>query len=62
MLARPRIRSLSLSELLDESFRIYRRELLTLLAVAALVLVPYTILEYLLQLPFQDQILQLQQA
>lgn len=60
MLSRPRIRQLSLGELLDESFRIYRRDLLTLIALAALVFVPYTILNALITLPLQQNISQLQ--
>src|SRR3712207_3588006 len=62
MQARPRLRPFSLGELLDESFRIYRREFIVLLAIAALVFVPYTFVEYLLQLPFQERILRLQEA
>ncbi len=62
MQARPRLRPFSLGELLDESFRLYRREFVVLLAIAALVLVPYAVIEYLLQLPFQDRILRIQDA
>jgi hypothetical protein len=62
MLARPRIRQLTLGELLDESFRIYRRDLLTLIALAALVIVPYTVLNFLLTLPMQQELAQFQQG
>lgn len=60
MIGRPRIRQLSLGELLDETFRLYRTDFITLLAIAALVLVPYSILNFFLQLPFQEQLAQLQ--
>ena len=56
MLARPRIRQLTLGELFDESFRIYRRDLLTLIALTALVIVPYTILNVLITLPLQQNL------
>jgi hypothetical protein len=56
MLARPRIRQLTLGELFDESFRIYRRDLLTLIALTALVIVPYTILNVLITLPLQQNV------
>lgn len=61
MIARPRIRPLGLGELLDESFRIYRSYFLIFVAVAALVLVPYTLLSLLPTLLFQGQIETLQQ-
>lgn len=56
MLARPRIRQLTLGELFDESFRIYRRDLLTLIALTALVIVPSTILSVLITLPLQQNL------
>ncbi len=56
MLARPRIRQLTLGELFDESFRIYRRDLLTLIALTALVIVPYTIVNLLITLPLQQNL------
>lgn len=60
MLNRPRIRQLSLSELLDESFRLYRSNFLTFVAIAALVLVPYTLINFVVQYPFQAQIAEIQ--
>jgi hypothetical protein len=60
MLSRPRIRQLSLGELFDESFRIYRRDLLTLIALTALVIVPYSILSVVFLLPLQQSVAQLQ--
>jgi hypothetical protein len=60
MIARPRIRQLGLGELLDETFRLYRNHFLDFIAMAALVMVPYTLLNYLLQLPFQQQLAWLQ--
>lgn len=62
MLARPRVRQLTLGELLDESFRLYRRDLLTLIALTALVIVPYTILNTLITIPFQQNIARLQNS
>lgn len=55
MITRPRIRQLGLGELLDESFRLYRNNFLNFLAIAALVLVPYTLVSILVQIPFQEQ-------
>jgi hypothetical protein len=60
MLNRPRIRQLSLGELLDESFRLYRSNFLTFVAIAALILVPYTLINFAVQFPFQNQIAGLQ--
>ncbi|MBV9789891.1 MAG: glycerophosphoryl diester phosphodiesterase membrane domain-containing protein [Chloroflexi bacterium] len=60
MLNRPRIRQLSLGELLDESFRLYRSNFLTFVAIAALVLVPYSLISFAVQYPFQAQIAELQ--
>ncbi|HEY0737600.1 MAG TPA: glycerophosphoryl diester phosphodiesterase membrane domain-containing protein [Herpetosiphonaceae bacterium] len=51
MLNRPRIRELSLGELLDTSFRLYRNNFLTFVKIAALVLVPYHLLSFLLTTP-----------
>lgn len=56
MIARPRIRPLGLGELLDESFRLYRNYFVILVAVAAVVMVPYALLGLLVQIPVQDQI------
>ncbi len=60
MIARPRIRQLSLGELLDEAFRLYRNNFLNFVAIAALVMVPYTLLNFVVQLPFQSQLARLQ--
>ncbi len=60
MIARPRIRQLGLGELLDEMFRLYRSYFLEFIAIAALVLVPFSILSFLVQLPFQQQLAQFQ--
>lgn len=60
MLNRPRIRQLSLGELLDESFRLYRSNFLTFAAIAALVLVPYTLIGFVAQYPFQDRLAEIQ--
>jgi hypothetical protein len=62
MLARPRIRQLTLGELLDETFRIYRRDLLTLIALATFVIVPFTLLDLLVSLPFLQAMGQVQQG
>jgi hypothetical protein len=62
MLNRPRIRQLSLGELLDESFSLYRSNVLTFMAIAALVLVPYTLLSFITQYPFQDRLQAIQNA
>ncbi|HEY0604525.1 MAG TPA: glycerophosphoryl diester phosphodiesterase membrane domain-containing protein [Herpetosiphonaceae bacterium] len=51
MLNRPRIRELSLGELLDTSFRLYRNNFLLFVKIAALVLVPYHLLSFLLTAP-----------
>jgi lysylphosphatidylglycerol synthetase-like protein (DUF2156 family) len=56
MLARPRIRQLTLGELFDEAFRIYRRDLLTLIAIVAVLTVPFTILQFALTLPTQGDL------
>lgn len=51
MLHRPPIRQLTLGELLDASFRLYRNNFLTFVKIAALVLVPYNLLILLLANP-----------
>jgi hypothetical protein len=61
MITRPRIRPLGLGDLLDESFRLYRRYFVNFVAIAALALVPYTLLSLLVQLPLQSQIETFQQ-
>jgi hypothetical protein len=60
MLARPRIRQLTLGELLDETFRIYRHDLLMLIALAACVIVPFSVLELVVSLPFLEDMAQVQ--
>lgn len=45
------IRQLTLGELLDASFRLYRSNFLTFVKIAALVLVPYSLLTFLLANP-----------
>jgi hypothetical protein len=60
MVARPRIRQLGLGELLDEGFRLYRSTFVTFIAIAALVLVPYSIINYAVQVPLQTRAQQLQ--
>jgi len=62
MHTRPRIRQLTLGELLDETFRIYRRDLVTLIALAACVIVPYAILDLLVSFPFLQHLVQVQQG
>ena len=59
MVARPRFRQLGLGELLDESFRLFRSNFVTFVAIAALVLVPYQLISFALQLPFQNRIFSL---
>lgn len=56
MIARPRIRPLGLSELLDESFRLYRHYFVVFVAISALVLVPYALISLVIQIPLQRQI------
>jgi len=56
MTARPRVRQLGLGELLDETFRIYRGSFITFVAIAALVYVPYALLNLLLALPLNRQL------
>lgn len=51
MLTRPRIREMSLGELLDASFRLYRNNFLTFVKIAALVLVPYNLLAFVFANP-----------
>ncbi|WP_026370169.1 glycerophosphoryl diester phosphodiesterase membrane domain-containing protein [Kallotenue papyrolyticum] len=53
MVTGSRLRPLSAGELLDEAFRLYRNNLLSLLAITALVQVPYMLISSLLQLPLQ---------
>ncbi|HEX6293112.1 MAG TPA: hypothetical protein VFZ66_28280 [Herpetosiphonaceae bacterium] len=60
MLTRPRIRQLGLGELLDESFRLYRSNFLTFVAITALILVPYTLISFIVQYPLQEQLAELQ--
>lgn len=60
MIARPRLRQLGLGELLDETFRLYRNNFLDFVAIAALILVPYTIINFAIQLPFQTRLAQFQ--
>ncbi len=62
MITRPRLRQLGLGELLDESFRLYRSNFLTFVSITALVLVPYQIVSFLVQLPFQGELAALQNA
>lgn len=61
MIARPRIRQLGLGELLDETFRLYRSNFLTFVAIAALVYVPYFIVNYVVQIPFLEEMTALNQ-
>lgn len=56
MIARPRLRQLGLGELLDESFKLFRSNFIAFVAMTALVMVPYQIINYLIQLPFQDAV------
>lgn len=56
MIARPRLRPLGLSELLDESFRLYRQYFVVFVAIAALVLVPFALINMLIQIPLQSQL------
>jgi len=45
-----RLRPLGVGDILDESFRLYRQRFVTIIAIAAAVLVPVTILEMFLQM------------
>ncbi len=56
MIARPRVRQLRLGELLDETFRIYRAGFITFVAIAALVYVPYALLNIMLALPLNREL------
>lgn len=60
MFIRPRIRQLGLGELLDESFRLYRNNFLTFVAITALILVPYTLISLMIQVPLQTKLVELQ--
>ncbi len=60
MLTRPRIRQLGLGELLDESFRLYRNNFLTFTTITALIIVPYFLLNLVVQYPMQDRLADLQ--
>jgi hypothetical protein len=60
MQSRPRIRQLGLGELLDESFGLYRNNFLTFVAIAALVLVPYTLFSFAAQYPLQERLMGVQ--
>jgi len=61
MIAQPRLRQLGLGELLDQTFRLYRNNFITFIALTALVVVPYTLLSYVVQLPMQQQLQAIQQ-
>lgn len=56
MIARPRVRQLGLGELLDETFRIYRGSFVTFVAIAAVVYVPYALLNLVITLPFNREL------
>ncbi|HEY0604526.1 MAG TPA: hypothetical protein VGD58_16520 [Herpetosiphonaceae bacterium] len=60
MFVRPRIRALSLGELLDESFRLYRSNFVTFVAITALIMVPYSLISLVMQWPLQTQLAELQ--
>jgi hypothetical protein len=62
MIARPRVRQLRLGELLDETFRIYRAGFVTFVAIAALVYVPYALLNFTLALPLNRELQRLSTA
>lgn len=60
MIARPRIRQLGLGELLDETFRLYRNNFLVFVGITSLIFVPYSIVNYLLQVPLQLRVQNMQ--
>ncbi|HEY0737601.1 MAG TPA: hypothetical protein VGD69_21965 [Herpetosiphonaceae bacterium] len=60
MFVRPRIRALSLGDLLDESFRLYRSNFITFVAITALIMVPYSLISLVMQWPLQTQLTELQ--
>ena len=48
----PQLRPMSLSDMLDAAFRLYRKHFLTFVGIVALLLVPMAILQFLVQLPY----------
>src|SRR5215208_3149079 len=48
----PRLRPMSISDMLDAAFRLYRRHFLTFIGIVALLQVPMAILQFAAQLPF----------
>lgn len=48
----PQLRPMSLSDMLDAAFRLYRKHFLTFIGIAALLLVPIAIVQFLVQLPY----------
>jgi Membrane domain of glycerophosphoryl diester phosphodiesterase len=50
----PRLRPMSISDMLDAAFRLYRQHFLTFIGIVALLQVPMAMLQYLAQLPYQQ--------
>ncbi|MEP7188846.1 MAG: hypothetical protein ABI901_06640, partial [Roseiflexaceae bacterium] len=48
----PRLRPMSISDMLDAAFRLYRRHFLTFIGIVALLQVPMAILQFAAQLPY----------
>jgi hypothetical protein len=54
----PRLRPMSIGDMFDAAFRLYRKHFVTFIGIAALLQVPMTILQLLLQFQFGSQALQ----
>ena len=52
MNATPNLRPMSIGDLLDAAFRLYRRHFLTFIGIVALLQVPMAILQFLVQIPY----------
>ena len=50
----PRLRPMSISDMLDAAFRLYRRHFLTFIGIVALLQVPMAILQFAAQLPYMQ--------
>ena len=48
----PRLRPMSISDMLDAAFRLYRQHFLTFIGIVALLQVPMAILQFAAQLPY----------
>src|SRR3954454_5906557 len=52
----PHLRPMSIGDMLDAAFRLYRRHFLTFIGIVALLQVPMAILQFVAQLPYMQAV------